>query len=84
MSTVSYLHTACCNPGLLVECNATSLSVNHRHARTATPKPDVHIVDAGSILKAKVLAARLPETERNSKAIRELISYGCKTRMHVR
>jgi NTE family protein len=29
------------------------------------------------------LAARLPETERDSRAIRELISYGCQTRMHV-
>ncbi len=29
------------------------------------------------------LAARLPESERNSEAVRELISYGCQTRMHV-
>jgi NTE family protein len=29
------------------------------------------------------LAARLPETERNSAAARELASYGCQTRMHV-
>ncbi len=29
------------------------------------------------------LAARLPETERNSEAVRELIGYGCQTRMHV-
>jgi NTE family protein len=29
------------------------------------------------------LAARLPETERNSEAVRELASYGCPTRMHV-
>jgi NTE family protein len=29
------------------------------------------------------LAARLPETERNSEAVRELISCGCQTRMHV-
>jgi NTE family protein len=29
------------------------------------------------------LAARLPETERNSEAVRELASYGCATRMHV-
>ncbi|MBR1123738.1 patatin-like phospholipase family protein [Bradyrhizobium lablabi] len=29
------------------------------------------------------LAARLPEAERNSSAVRELASYGCTTRMHV-
>jgi NTE family protein len=29
------------------------------------------------------LAARLPESERNSAAVRELASYGCPTRMHV-
>ena len=29
------------------------------------------------------LAARLPESERNSEAVRELMSYGCPTRMHV-
>ena len=29
------------------------------------------------------LAARLPESERNSAAARELASYGCQTRMHV-
>jgi NTE family protein len=29
------------------------------------------------------LAAKLPETERNSNAVRELTSYGCQTRMHV-
>jgi NTE family protein len=29
------------------------------------------------------LAARLPEAERNSGAVRELASYGCQTRMHV-
>jgi NTE family protein len=29
------------------------------------------------------LAARLPEAERNSNAVRELTSYGCQTRMHV-
>jgi len=29
------------------------------------------------------LAARLPESERNSLAVRELASYGCPTRMHV-
>jgi NTE family protein len=29
------------------------------------------------------LAARLPEAERNSDAVRELASYGCPTRMHV-
>jgi NTE family protein len=29
------------------------------------------------------LAARLPEAERNSAAVRELASYGCPTRMHV-
>ena len=29
------------------------------------------------------LAARLPEAERNSEAVRELASYGCPTRMHV-
>ena len=29
------------------------------------------------------LAARLPEAERNSEAVRELASYGCQTRMHV-
>ena len=29
------------------------------------------------------LAARLPESERNSEAVRELASYGCPTRMHV-
>jgi NTE family protein len=29
------------------------------------------------------LAARLPESERNSEAVRELASYGCRTRMHV-
>src|SRR3954470_25031757 len=29
------------------------------------------------------LAARLPETERNSEAVRELTGYGCRTRMHV-
>jgi NTE family protein len=29
------------------------------------------------------LAARLPEAERNSNAVRELASYGCQTRMHV-
>jgi NTE family protein len=29
------------------------------------------------------LAARLPEAERNSEAIRELTSYGCSTQMHV-
>jgi NTE family protein len=31
----------------------------------------------------KELAARLPETERNSKMSRELASYGCQTTMHV-
>jgi NTE family protein len=29
------------------------------------------------------LAARLPEAERNSEAVRELAGYGCQTRMHV-
>lgn len=29
------------------------------------------------------LAARLPESERNSAEVKELISYGCPTRMHV-
>jgi NTE family protein len=29
------------------------------------------------------LAARLPESERNSAAVKELASYGCQTRMHV-
>jgi NTE family protein len=29
------------------------------------------------------LAARLPEAERNSQAVRELASYGCQTKMHV-
>jgi NTE family protein len=29
------------------------------------------------------LAARLPEDERNSPAVRELAGYGCQTRMHV-
>jgi NTE family protein len=29
------------------------------------------------------LAARLPETERNDPAVRELTGYGCQTRMHV-
>jgi NTE family protein len=29
------------------------------------------------------LAARLPETERSTRAVRELTSYGCQTRMHV-
>jgi NTE family protein len=29
------------------------------------------------------LAVRLPETERNDPAVRELISYGCQTRMHI-
>jgi NTE family protein len=29
------------------------------------------------------LAARLPEAERNSEAVRELAGYGCKTRMHL-
>ena len=29
------------------------------------------------------LAARLPDGERNSQAVRELASYGCQTRMHV-
>ena len=29
------------------------------------------------------LAARLPESERSSRAVRELASYGCQTRMHV-
>jgi len=29
------------------------------------------------------LAARLPEAERNSEAVRELAGYGCPTRMHV-
>ncbi|MGJ4889320.1 patatin-like phospholipase family protein [Bradyrhizobium sp. HKCCYLRH3099] len=29
------------------------------------------------------LAARLPEGERNDPAVRELVSYGCSTRMHV-
>jgi NTE family protein len=29
------------------------------------------------------LAARIPEAERNSEAVRELASYGCPTRMHV-
>ena len=29
------------------------------------------------------LAAKLPEGERNSAAVRELASYGCQTRMHV-
>jgi NTE family protein len=29
------------------------------------------------------LAARLPESERSSEVVRELISYGCPTRMHV-
>jgi NTE family protein len=29
------------------------------------------------------LAARLPEAERNSAAVRELAGYGCSTRMHV-
>jgi len=29
------------------------------------------------------LAARIPEAERNSEAVRELTGYGCSTRMHV-
>jgi NTE family protein len=29
------------------------------------------------------LAARLPESERNSAAVRELTGYGCQTKMHV-
>lgn len=29
------------------------------------------------------LTARLPESERNSAAVKELSSYGCQTRMHV-
>jgi NTE family protein len=29
------------------------------------------------------LAARLPEAERKSEAVRELASYGCPTRMHL-
>jgi NTE family protein len=29
------------------------------------------------------LAARLPEAERNSEAVRDLTGYGCKTQMHV-
>ncbi|MGY4593810.1 hypothetical protein ACVWXL_001556 [Bradyrhizobium sp. GM22.5] len=29
------------------------------------------------------LAARLPESERSNPAVRELIDYGCPTRMHV-
>src|SRR3981081_1624755 len=29
------------------------------------------------------LAARLPESERNSEVVRELAGYGCQTRMHV-
>jgi NTE family protein len=29
------------------------------------------------------LAAKLPDAERNSNAVRELTSYGCQTRMHV-
>jgi NTE family protein len=29
------------------------------------------------------LAARIPEAERNSEAVRELAGYGCKTRMHL-
>jgi NTE family protein len=29
------------------------------------------------------LAARLPQSERDSEAVRELASYGCTTRMHV-
>jgi NTE family protein len=29
------------------------------------------------------LAARLPESERNSEEVKELTSYGCPTRMHV-
>ena len=29
------------------------------------------------------LAARLPESERNSEAVRELAGYGCPTRMHA-
>jgi len=29
------------------------------------------------------LAARIPESERNSDAVRELAGYGCKTRMHL-
>jgi NTE family protein len=29
------------------------------------------------------LAARLPESERNTDAVRELVSYGCSTQMHV-
>ena len=29
------------------------------------------------------LATRLPEAERNSEAVRELVGYGCQTRMHV-
>src|SRR5207253_10179785 len=29
------------------------------------------------------LAARLPESERNSEAVRDLAGYGCPTRMHV-
>jgi NTE family protein len=29
------------------------------------------------------LASRLPESERNCPAVRELASYGCQTRMHV-
>jgi NTE family protein len=31
----------------------------------------------------KELAARLPESERNDPAVRELTGYGCQTRMHV-
>jgi NTE family protein len=34
-----------------------------------------HIINA--------LAARLPESERNSPAVRDMLSYGCQTRMHV-
>jgi NTE family protein len=34
-----------------------------------------HIINA--------LAARLPESERNSLAVREMLGYGCQTRMHV-
>ena len=29
------------------------------------------------------LAAKLPDGERNSPAVRELASYGCQTRMHI-
>src|ERR1700756_3759776 len=34
-----------------------------------------HIINA--------LAARLPESERNSPAVRDMLGYGCQTRMHV-